>query len=348
MQEYYSLLGVFPTATADEIEEAYQNKKREFAPERFEQGTAEWLRAFAALKELDKAYDQAIMATFAPIRAFADPLPPLPRPSVPQNKTKPKQAQPSVSFEPEVPGHPQAQSAPSVSYEPPRKTTLQSSPPYQSSYRPLPESFSEDSDFRGLVEEVPVSFSDAQLLDMDIQDLRESYAPHKEESVFFTLGIQDRLLRFYVKTYLAFVLFDLLMRVSLGTAWVAMSGALNHYSAFLMEIAPPRATLAETLATMPPTPLFMSAVASFISMFYLFCCSLPMPIVTRFFILGQPPEKGATRWMLAFLSIAVALILYSLTGFLFRFLPADWGGSGMNLIFVAPPLCLATMHYQGD
>jgi hypothetical protein len=146
--------------------------------------------------------------------------------------------------------------------------------------------------------------------------------------VFFTLGIQDKLLRYYVKAYLAFTLFDLFMRLSLGMAWVGMS-------------------IPETLAAAPPST-FMSVAASFVSMFYLFCCSLPMPIVTRFFVLGQPPEKGATRWMLAALSIAAAIALYSLTGFLFRFLPAGWAGSGTNLIFVAPPLCLATLRCEGD
>jgi hypothetical protein len=339
MQEYYSLLGVLPTATADEIEEAYQNKKLEFSPERFEQGTADWLRAFATLKELDKAYDQAIMATFAPIRAFSAPLSPLPRSDAPKNKTEPRQAQPPASFEPKA----QQPSSPAP-HEPPRTATTQSS--YQSSYQLLPEE--PDSGFRGLVEEVPVSFSDAQLLHMDIQDLRESYVPHKKESVFFTLGIEDRLLRFYVKTYLAFVLFDLIMRAALGMAWVGMSSVFNHYSAILKDAAPSGAVLAETLASVPPPPLFMSVLASFISMFYLFCCSLPMPIVTRFFILGQPPEKGAARWTLAFLSLIVALVLYSLTGFLFHFLPADWAGSGTSLIFIAPPLCLATMRYEGD
>ena len=183
-----------------------------------------------------------------------------------------------------------------------------------------------------------MSFSDAQLLNMDIQDLRESYAPQKKESVFFTLGIEDKLLRYYVKAYLAFTLFDLLMRLSLGMAWVGMSGVLNHYSASL--------SLPETLAA--PPSMFMSVAASFVSMLYLFCCSLPMPIVTRFFILGQPPEKGAVRWMCVFLSIAAALALYSLTGFLFRFLPADWAGSGTSLVFIAPPLCLVTLRYEGD
>ena len=111
MQEYYALLGVLPTAAADEIEEAYQNKKRELSPERFEQGSADWLRAFAAVKKLDKAYDQAIMATFAPIRAFAAPLPPLPRPEAPQRPKKPLRAQPPVRPEPT----PQLQSAPRAS-----------------------------------------------------------------------------------------------------------------------------------------------------------------------------------------------------------------------------------------
>ena len=322
MQEYYALLGVLPTAAADEIEEAYQNKKRELSPERFEQGSADWLRAFAAAKELDKAYDQAIMATFAPIRAFAAPLPPLPRPEA-QRPKEPLRAQPPVRPEPTV----QPQSAPRASYDPPQETA-----PIQSSYQPSSRSSSgaalTDSELRGLVEEVPVSFSDAQLLNMDIQDLRESYAPQKKESVFFTLGIEDKLLRYYVKAYLAFTLFYLLMRLSLGMAWVGMSGVLNHYS-------------------VPPS-MFMSVAASFVSMFYLFCCSLPMPIVTRFFILGQPPEKGAVRWMCVFLSIAAALALYSLTGFLFRFLPADWAGSGTSLVFIAPPLCLVTLRYEGD
>ncbi|MDR1376034.1 MAG: J domain-containing protein [Synergistaceae bacterium] len=308
MQEYYSLLGVPPTATTDEIEEAYQNKRREFSPEHFEQGTGDWLRAFAMMKKLDNAYDQVIAASFAPIRALQH-----------------------------------TPSAPSES--------LREAPPAQSSYRPVSEPSVTDSALRGLVEEIPVSLSDAQLLSMDAQglkEMRESYAPRKKESAFSTWGIEDRLLRYYAKTYVAYVVFDLLMRASLGMMWVGMSGVFNHYSVLLKEMAPPGASLAETLSMMPSPPLFMSIIASFVSTAYLFLCSLPMPIVTRFFILGQPAEKGAVRWMVVFLSIAAALVLYSLTGFLFRLLPADWAGSGVGLIFVAPALCLATVRYEGD
>jgi hypothetical protein len=331
MQEYYSLLGVPPTATADEIEEAYRNKQRELSPERFEQGTGEWLRAFATMKELDKAYDHAIAATFAPIRAF----------SAPQNTAEPRQ-QPPVRLEPKIQQVESRYVSP-TSYEP-----LQEAAPIQSSYRPLSGPSLTDSALRGLVEEVPVAFSDAQLLNLNVQDLRESYAPQKKESAFFTWGIKDRLLRYYVKTYVTFMLCDLLMRASLGMAWVGMSGVFNHYSALLKEMAPSGVSLAETLAAAPSPSLFMSVIASFVSVAYLFLCSLPMPIVTRFFILGQPPEKGAMRWILVFLSIAAALVLYSLTGFLFRFLPADWAGSGMSLVFVAPTLCIVTIRYEGD
>ncbi|MDR1978576.1 MAG: J domain-containing protein [Synergistaceae bacterium] len=351
MQEYYSLLGVLPTATADEIEEAYQNKRRELSPERFEQGTLEWLRAFATLKELDKAHDNAIMATFAPIRAFSDPLPPLPRPPAPQNKTEPRQAQPQIQpqpqiqqarFESKIQAQVRPQPASPVSHDSSREATS------ARSYRPSSESSLEGSELRGLVEEVPVSFSDAQLLQMDIQDLRESYAPKKEESAFLTLGIEDKLLRYYVKAYLGFALLDLFMRLALGMAWVGMSETFNHYAAFLKATMPSDSSFVQALKSAPSPSLFVSIAASLISMAYLFFCSLPMPIVARFFILGQPPEKGVTRWALAFTSIVVALGLYSLTGFLFRFLPAAWAGSGTSLIFIAPPLCLVTMRYEGS
>jgi hypothetical protein len=424
MKEYYSLLGVLPTATADEIGEAYENKKRELSPNRFQQGTPEWQLASAALKELDNAYDQAIMATFAPIQAFAAPLSPLPRPRAPGKSTEPLGTQPSTQpmqpFQPSIkpPIKPSVQSPVQSSFQPslqssfefsmgspiessigspigssiensmkssiessiessmgssigssmdlsmqagarvaapvsvatpygsvyPQEETVQSSyqppyrqPSYRSSYRPSPQAPSSvESEFRGLVEEVPVSFSDAQLLEMNIQDLREN-APKKESS-FFTLGIEDKLLRFYVKTYLAFSFFDLLMRLLLGMEWVGMSSVFSHYSV----------PLGEALKATPSPPFFMSVLASFISMLYLFCCSLPMPIVTRFFIMGQPPENGVTRWILVLLSVGTALALYSLTGFLFHFLPADWAGSGTSLIFIAPTLCLVTVRYEGD
>ena len=65
MENCYVLLGIPPTAGTEEIEEAYQRKKKEFGADA------------SRLQELDGAYNEAIMATFAPIRAFSSPLPPL-------------------------------------------------------------------------------------------------------------------------------------------------------------------------------------------------------------------------------------------------------------------------------
>ena len=111
MEECYLLLGISPAASADEIEEAYQNIKRELVSDRFERNSEERMKAFSMMQKLDKAYNEAIMAVFAPIKAFA------------------------VSE---------------------GTTTI------QSSYVIRPEVIGD------LVEEAPVSFSDEQLLNMDI------------------------------------------------------------------------------------------------------------------------------------------------------------------------------------
>jgi hypothetical protein len=299
-------------------------------------------------KDLDAAYNNAIMATFAPIQAFSGPMPKLsnpqdgverpwlvgtPGPQTPErvSRTQPPQAQP-----------PQTQPTQAQ-----RRETARTAPSYSRRASPAP-SFS-DSELEGLVEDVPASFSDADLLKMNVEELRKSYAPQEEETGFFTLGIEDRLLRYYVKAYLVFALFELAMRLSLGGDWVGAMESFNHYSIILPTFYVDRMehpSLAAAISMSPPSTL-MWIVSSFVSIAYLFCCSLPMPIVTRFFILGQPPENGAAHWTFAFLSIVAAVALYSLTGFLFRFLPLSCAGSGMNLAFIAPSLCLGTMRYEG-
>jgi hypothetical protein len=381
MGKHYALLGVLPTATAEEIEKAYQTKRREYAPDRYEQGTLEWVRAFAMRKELDLAYNNAIMATFAPIQAFSGPIPKLPTPQdgvarpwlteTPEPQAHRPQPRPTETFvqthiQPQVqprpqpvqtPPQPQAQQLQSQQIQPQQMPPLEPSlqarpaetaPSYSRQTSPAWSSSNSIPELEGLVEEVPVSFSDAELLNMNVEELRNSYAPQEGEDEFFTLGIEDRLLRSYVKAYLVFALFDLFMRLSLGGAWVGAMPSFNHYSIILEPMSPQiRPSLAAAIAMSPPSTL-MWILSAFTSTAYLFCCSFPMPIVTRFFILGQPPENGATHWMLAFLSIVAALGLYSLTGFLFRFFPPVLAGAGMNLAFIAPPLCVVTMRYEGS
>jgi hypothetical protein len=339
MEKYYALLGVLPTATTEEIEEAYQNKKREHATDRFEQGTLEWVRAFATLKELDTAYNNAIMATFAPIQAFSGPMPKL---ATPQDGM----ARPWLAGTPQTETAQQSQQAPQPQQiQQPRPQPVEAASPAPP-VRPQQVSPSfVDPELEGLVEEVPVSFSDKDLLNMDISELRQSYVLQEKEPESFTLGIQDRLLRYYVKAYLVFAFFELIMRLSLGAKWVGALNSFNHYSIILETME--NMSLVEAISESSPSVLTW-IVSAFVSTAYLFCCSLPMPIVTRFFILGRPPENSAAQGTFALLSLVVALVLYLLTGFLFRFLPLSWAGCGMSLAFIAPTLCWGTMRYEGN
>jgi hypothetical protein len=211
-----------------------------------------------------------------------------------------------------------------------------------------------DPELEGLVEEVFVSVSDKDLLNMDISELRQNYVLQEKEPESFTLGIQDRLLRYYVKAYLVFAFFELIMRLSLGAKWVGALNSFNHYSIVRSSMLR-EATMGveisfmEALSSaMSSTSILMWIVSAFVSTAYLFCCSLPMPIVTRFFILGRPAENSAAQGTFALLSLVVAFVLYLLTGFLFRFLPLSWDSCGMSLAFIAPALCWGTMRYEGN
>ena len=73
----YALLGIPPTATSYEIEEAYQKKKIEFGSDTSKQ------------KELDSAYNEATTASFAPLRASSSPMP-----TGKQKKPQPVQSKP--------------------------------------------------------------------------------------------------------------------------------------------------------------------------------------------------------------------------------------------------------------
>ncbi len=322
MEEYYVLLGVHPTSTAEEIEEAYLNKKRAAAPEQYKRDSLEWQNAVAMQSRLEKAYNDAIMATFAPIRAFSAP-----------HSTEAKTSAPAQHL--------------------PRPETARDPKP-PAAQRPTPPTprfnetaISHGEVFEGLVEEVPLSLSDKELLSMDIGQLRDSLKPQKKQRAsFFTFGIEDKLLRYYVITYLSFTLLDLLMRLTMGAAWVGMSGIYSHYTAVLQEGLPAGAAIPGTAAAEPST--IGAFAASVFSMLYLFFCSLIMPIVTRFFICGQPVGRAVTRWMLCVLSIFAALIVYAVTGFLFWLLPAEWAGSTTSLIFIAPSLCWVTLKYEGN
>ena len=316
MEECYTLLGISPAATTEEIEKAYLDKKREFAPDRFEQGSEEWQQASSKLKELDKAYNDAIMATFAPIRAFTV----------------------------ESPERPETESMPDKAAE----------------------------NLGGLVEEVSVSFSDKQLLDMDIGHMRDSYESSQKESLLFTWGIKDRLLRRYVMIYVGFVVLNLMVTFTLGeSASFSIEGLWSRHYAGQMgrmaevlrdagavstmdpSIARQFADVAQqmteaaqqmTPAAATPPSLLMSILMAFVTTCYYFLCSLPMPIITRFFVMGQPPSGAVTRWVLYSFSMTAAVILHSLTGWLM----GNWAGSALTLAIVAALLCSVTVQYDGN
>ena len=290
MEDCYILLGISPTASTEEIESAYQNKKRELAPDR--------------LKELDKAYNDAIMATFAPIKAFAvsTPLPIL---------------------------------------EPSAK-------------RPENVSGKEAEIIGDLVTEAPVSFSDEQLLNMDIGELRESYAS-PQRSVLFTWGIEDRLLRSYVMAYVGFVILDLFVNLALGgyasfsipNALAARqlnraANVLSHVGAYKDIAQELRDASQQMNPNSTPPSVLVSILRSFVITAFYFFCALPMPIITRFFIVGASVKSLAARWSLYSFSVAIAVVLFHLTGWLF----GNWSLSVVPLAFVTLVLSATTLKYE--
>ena len=393
MEHCYVLLGISPTVDTEEIEKAYQSKKQEFAPERFEHGSAEWLRATVMQGELDKAYNEAIMATFAPIHAerhqpaqsfahaqatpvqpqFVQPVMPAQPPITQQQFVPPQVVQPQAvqpqagAYQAMPPMQPQAVQ-PQVTQpqfvQPmpaqPQVTPVQAEPvqavspfyddaPVRSDYvrsdhvrsnyaRPYGGTANiDDSVLEKLVEDAPVSFTDEQLLNMDIGMLRESYMPEKEQSVLLTWGIEDRLLRAYVMAYAGFVFFDLVVNLSLGGS--------TSFSVSGMLTAGQNGSAADAMRAAGAAPSALVLILrSFVSTAYFFLCSLPMPIITRFMLLGQPAERGMMRWGLCFLGAVVAVIFYSLTSWI---LPQGWAGNSVSLGFVAMALCAATVRYEG-
>jgi len=326
MEECYVLLGISPAATTEEIEQAYLDKKREFAPDRFEQGSEEWQRASSMLEELDKAYNDAIMATFAPIKAFTASAPP------------------------------------------PSPASIHS-PSYGKRPESAPVKVAVNLD--DLVEEVPVSFSDEQLLSMDIGQLRESYESSQEKFLLLTWGIEDKLLRHYVMAYVGFVIMNLMIVFSLGghpsftiqSLWgrhhagqmeraanvlrdagavgTMHPGMAQHFADAAQQMT--EAARQMTTTVVQPSALMLILMA-FVTTGYYFLCSLPMPIITRFIIMGQPASETVTRWVLYSLSITAAVVLHSLTGWLI----GNWAGSVLTLAFVAVLLCSVTVQYEGS
>ena len=343
MENCYVLLGIAPTATTDEIEEAYQRKRLEFGLD------------FSRQKELDSAYNEAIMATFAPIRAFSSPLPPLttgkmapqapqaaqpapaqaipavPQPQIPV-QAAPAQAVPQEPFlqpqfiQPQI----QVQPAP-VQPAPPPYVQEASQPAFQPAYSGPYIGAPADPALRDLVEETPVSFSDAELMNMDVSKIRGNYAPDTrddddETGFLISLGIENRLLRYYVKIYIAVVVFDMVMRLWVGPGWLMLTESISSDQ-------------------MPRTPALLSILFAFVSVVYCFICALPVPFATRFFVLGQPPDKNSLMWTLFFLCVMSAYLLRWLTA---RFLPLNIAGSAVSFMVTAMMLSLGTLRYGGD
>ena len=297
------LLGVAPTASTEDIEEAYQRKKKEFAEDAYRQ------------QALESAYNEAIMATFAPIRAYSSPLPPLTTGKRGHRVIQAEPVQPEpVLPEPVVP--------PVTVHEPAQPEPVQPMP-----VEPQPW---QETEVEDLVEDAPVSFTDTELLNMNVTELRESYTPQTQdennETSFLSFGIENRLLRYYVRTYVAMVVFDMIMRLLVGPRWLVVTEIVSAEH-------------------MTPTPVLLSIAFAFVSIAYGFVCSLPAPFTVRFFILGQPPDKSAIVSALFFLSVVFAFLLRWLT---WSFLPFNITGSVISFMVAAMVLSIGTLRYAGD
>ncbi|MDR3265601.1 MAG: J domain-containing protein [Synergistaceae bacterium] len=337
MEDCHALLGIHPASGSDEIEEAYRRKKHEYAPSRFTEGSSEWKNAVAMQKKLEQAYDEAIMASFAPIRATSPPSRPAPAPSpqIPRQEAPRQEALRQEIPQQEIP----KMQVPRKPNAAPRDVSTEGAP-LRSSWTPT----SRGPELDGLVEEVPVALSDEDLLKMDISQLRETYVtPPKEPSPLFTLGIEDPLLRTIAWMFLSFTLLDFLMRVMMGGTWANMSGFFRLASGMgdFMNGG------AVVTGAPPPAPsVLWSLITSIVSMGYIFACSLVMPIAVRFFLLGEP-MAGRMRIFADVASIAAAAIVMLPVGLIFKILPAEWAGSDLNLFFVTPAICEAILKYGG-
>jgi len=342
MEECYTLLGISPTATTEEIEKAYLDKKREFTPSRFDQNSEEWQQASSMLKELDRAYNDAIMATFAPVKAFS-----------PASK--------QISVQTKAPAPIQA--------------------PAQTAVHSALGKFTEGSEaaegLDDLVDEVPVSFTDEQLLRMDAEQLRGSYDHFQQESVLLTWGIKNKLSRRYVMIYAAFVVLGLFITILGGpSSHAVMSTSQSVFSDLSATQAEHSAELLHSIAsahshlnidpasaqqiteaaeqlrgtaqqsrqaaeqTRPAAPPTMSValLMVFLTTGYYFLCALPAPVIIRFFIMGEA-TSGRIFYIFSVLS---ASMLHFLTARLL----GPWAGSTLTLSFVAILLCTATITYE--
>lgn len=335
MEDCHALLGIHPASGGDEIEEAYKRKKHEYDPSRFVEGSSERENAVAMQKKLEQAYDEAIMASFAPIRASGTPAA-RPTPSVQPVLPRTPATPPPVQQK-ELPREPQAAPRPTLSSDVPANAA-----PVRSTWVPP----SRTPELDGLVEEVPVALSDEDLLNMDISQLRETYVtPPQKTSSLFTLGIEDPLLRSCAWMFLSFTFLDFLMRVTTGATWGDMSGVINLLLGARNLASEGVAAVAK--AAPPPAPsVIWSLITSVVSMIYIFACSLVMPIGIRFFLLGEP-MTGKTRILADVASIAAASIVMMPMGLIFKILPAEWAGSALNLYFVTPAICEVILKYDG-
>ncbi|MCL2009374.1 MAG: hypothetical protein FWG71_02360 [Synergistaceae bacterium] len=287
MENCYALLEIPPTAGTEEIEEAYQRKKKEFGADA------------SKLRELDDAYNEAIMATFMPIRAFSSPLPPL---------TTGKKIPPVTQPLP-------VQSAP-----------IQAVPVQAAPVQPQPQI----TPVQHIQAPESMSFTDNDLMNMDVSAIRESYMGRMqdtdEEAESFTLGIENRLARYYVKTCIAVLVFDMLMRLLIGPKWLVLTAIISP-------------------GQIPSTPVLLLLILSFVSIAYCFLCALPMPLTMRYVILGQPPDKNSVMWMQFFMCVLFAFLARRLTAY---FLPFNVTGSAISFSIAAMALSFGTLRYDGD
>ena len=329
MEECYKLLGIPPTADTEEIEKAYLDKKREFAPSRFEQNSEEWHSASSMLQELDKAYNDAIMATFAPLKSFGtsinNALVHLPADKHPED-TSDEAVDNLDDLLEEAP----------VSFSDDQLLCMDAGQ-LRGSY----DNFHEKSVLltwgikNDLLRRYVMTYAAFVVLGLIVTML----GGRPTHAVLGTMSAQQTELSARQADQGAELLYSIAsahahLQIDPETAQQIRESAQQ-----IREAAEQSREAAQQMRTSAAPPSILIAILMvFVATAYYFFCALPAPLIIRFLIMGEP-ASGVAFYIV---SASTASLLFSLTSWLL----GVWAGSMSMLPFVAILLCAVTIKYE--
>jgi len=308
------------------MERAYLDKKREIAPDR--------------LKELDIAYNYAIMATFAPVKAFAASAPAI----VPQPQPT---ALPDPGKRPGTAHDESAENLSSLVEETPvslsdERVLLMDAGQLRRSYEPFQEQpvIYTWGIKNALLRRYVMIYAAFVVLGLIVAAL----GGRPTHSIMSSMAAQQADISAQQAEHGAELLYSIATAQSHLHTGPETAQLMRDTARQVRETAEQaRETAQQMRAEAVPPTMLVAILIVFVSTVYYFLCALPVPFILRFLIMGERAEGGGV-YIMSMISMSTASVLRFLTsGWL-----GNWAGDMIVMAFAALLLGLITVSYEGS